>query len=80
MLYLSEPWISELIESPRGRLDLHAGQRKLGKKTEARIDRTLELLAFLLDERRPHLTAVEPRLSTRAVASAEVIMGTTRTR
>jgi integrase len=61
-LCLSGPRVSELIESPRGRLDLHAGQLKLGKKTEAGTDRTLELSAFLLDELRPHLAAVPARL------------------
>jgi hypothetical protein len=40
-LCLAGPRISELIESPRGRLDLHAGQLVLGKKTEAGTDRTL---------------------------------------
>jgi integrase len=34
----------------------------LGKKTEAGIDRTLELSAFLLDELRAHLAAVPDRL------------------
>jgi integrase len=61
-LCLSGPRISELIESPRGRLDLYAGQLVLGKKTEAGIDRTLELSAFLLDEMRAHLAAVPARL------------------
>lgn len=61
-LCLAGPRISELIESPRGRLDLHAGQLVLGKKTEAGIDRTLELSAFLLDELRAHLAAVPDRL------------------
>jgi integrase len=61
-LCLAGPRISELIESPRGRLDLHAGQVVLGKKTEAGIDRTLELSAFLLDELRAHLAAVPDRL------------------
>jgi integrase len=61
-LCLSGPRISELIDSPRGRLDLHAGQLVLGKKTEAGIDRTLELSAFLLDELRPYLAAVPARL------------------
>jgi integrase len=61
-LCLSGPRISELIESPRGRLDLHTGQLVLGKKTEAGIDRTLELSAFLLDEVRGHLAAVPARL------------------
>jgi integrase len=57
-LCLAGPRISELIESPRGRLDLHAGQLVLGKKTEAGIDRTLEVSAFLLDELRAHLAAL----------------------
>jgi integrase len=57
-LCLAGPRISELIESPRGRLDLHAGQLVLGKKTEAGTDRTLELSAFLLDELRGHLAGV----------------------
>ena len=61
-LCLAGPRISELIESPRGRLDLHAGHLVLGKKTEAGIDRTLELSAFLLDELRAHLAAVPDRL------------------
>lgn len=61
-LCLSGPRISELIETPRGRLDLHSGQIVLGKKTEAGIDRTLELSAFLLDELRGHLAAVPARL------------------
>jgi integrase len=57
-LCLSGPRISELIDSPLGRLDLHAGQLVLGKKTVAGIDRTLELSAFLLDELRVHLAAL----------------------
>jgi integrase len=57
-LCLAGPRISELIESPRGRLDLHAGQLVLGKKTQAGIDRTLELSAFLLDDLRAHLAAL----------------------
>ncbi len=61
-LCLAGPRISELIESPRGRLDLHAGHLVLGKKTAAGIDRTLELSAFLLDELRAHLAAVPARL------------------
>jgi integrase len=61
-LCLAGPRISELIESPRGRLDVHAGQLVLGKKTAAGIDRTLELSAFLLDELRAHLAAVPARL------------------
>ena len=61
-LCLSGPRISELIETPRGRLDLHSGQIVLGRKTEAGIDRTLELSAFLLDELRGHLAAVPARL------------------
>jgi integrase len=61
-LCVAGPRISELIDSPRGRLDLHAGQLVLGKKTEAGIDRTLELSAFLLDELRAHLAAVPDRL------------------
>ena len=61
-LCLSGPRISELIESPRGRLDLHTGQLVLGKKTEAGIDRTLELSAFLLDEIRGHMAAVPAHL------------------
>jgi integrase len=61
-LCLAGPRISELIESPRGRLDLYAGHLVLGKKTEAGIDRTLELSAFLLDELRAHLAAVPDRL------------------
>lgn len=61
-LCLSGPRISELIDSPRGRLDLHAGQLVLGQKTEAGIDRTLELSAFCLDELRAHLAAVPARL------------------
>src|SRR5918995_3988151 len=61
-LCLAGPRISELIDSPRGRLDLHAGQLVLGKKTEAGIDRTLELSAFLLDELRPHMAAIPAHL------------------
>ena len=61
-LCLSGPRISELIETPRGRLDVHSGQIVLGRKTEAGIDRTLELSAFLLDELRGHLAAVPARL------------------
>jgi integrase len=61
-LCLSGPRISELIETPRGRLDLHTGQIVLGKKTEAGIDRTLELSAFLLGELRAHLAAVPAHL------------------
>src|SRR3954452_22866208 len=61
-LCLSGPRISELIETPRGRFDLHAGQLVLGKKTEAGVDRTLELSAFLLDGLRAHLAAVPTRL------------------
>ena len=61
-LCLSGPRISELIETPRGRLDLHSGQVVLGKKTEAGIDRTLELSALLLDELRGHLAAVPAHL------------------
>jgi len=57
-LCLAGPRISELIDSPRGRLDLHAGQLVLGKKTAAGIDRTLELSALLLDEMRAHLAAL----------------------
>jgi integrase len=57
-LCLSGPRISELIDTPRGRLDLHAGQLVLGKKTAAGIDRTLEVSAFLLDELRAHLAAL----------------------
>jgi integrase len=62
-LCLAGPRISELIESPRGRLDLHAGQLVLGKKTAAGIDRTLELSAFLLDDLRAHLAALPVRLA-----------------
>jgi hypothetical protein len=47
-LMIAGPRISELIDSPLGRLDMHSGQLVLGKKTEAGIDRTLELSAFLL--------------------------------
>lgn len=61
-LCLSGPRISELIQTPRGRLDLHAGHLVLGMKTEAGVDRTLELSAFLLDELRAHLAAVPARL------------------
>lgn len=61
-LCLAGPRISELIESPRGRLDLHTGQLVLGKKTEAGIERTLELSTFLLDEVRGHLAAVPAHL------------------
>jgi hypothetical protein len=49
-------------ESPLGRLDVHAGVVVLGKKTEAGIDRTLELSAFLLDELRAHLATIPARL------------------
>jgi integrase len=61
-LCLSGPRISELIQTPRGRLDLHAGHLVLGMKTEAGVDRTLELSGFLLDELRAHLAAVPARL------------------
>lgn len=61
-LCLAGPRISELIDSPRGRLDLHTGQLVLGKKTEAGVDRTLELSGFLLDELRAHLAGVPARL------------------
>jgi integrase len=44
-LMIAGPRISELIDSPLGRLDMHSGQLVLGKKTEAGIDRTLELSA-----------------------------------
>jgi integrase len=61
-LMIAGPRISELLDSPLGRLDLHSGQLVLGKKTEAGIDRTLELSAFLLDELRPHVAATPPHL------------------
>ena len=63
-LCLSGPRISELIETPRGRFDLHAGQLVLGKKTEAGIDRGLKRSAYLLDEIRAHLAAVPPSCAT----------------
>jgi integrase len=61
-LVIAGPRISELIDSPLGRLDLHGGQLVLVKKTEAGIDRTLELSDFLLDELRPHVAAIPAHL------------------
>jgi integrase len=60
-LILAGPRISELLEAPRGGLDIHQGILRLGKKTEAGIDRKLELSAALLDELRPHMAATAGR-------------------
>jgi hypothetical protein len=38
-----------------GRLDIHAGALQLGLKTDAGIDRHIELTAFLVDELWSHL-------------------------
>jgi integrase len=61
-LVLSGPRISELTDSDRGALDVHAGVLRLGKKTAAGRGRVLELSAFLLDELRAHLAAVPAEL------------------
>jgi integrase len=64
-LCLAGPRISELLETSRGQLDLHAGELRLGKKTPAGIGRHLELSAFLLGELRAHLAAVPAPLRDR---------------
>jgi integrase len=61
-LCLAGPRIHEVTEVPIAQLDIHAGHLVLGKKTAAGQGRTLELSAFLLDELRPHLAAIPPRL------------------
>jgi integrase len=71
-LMIAGPRISELIDSPLGRLDMHSGQFVLGKKTEAGIDRTLELSAFLLDELRAHLATIPAHLRAEYGASLPI--------
>ena len=71
-LMIAGPRISELIDSPLGRLDMHSGQLVLGKKTEAGIERTLELSAFLLDELRVHLDAIPAHLRNEHGASLPI--------
>jgi integrase len=61
-LCLAGPRISELIKSPRGRLDLRRGTGCARQEDRAGIDRTLEVSPFLLDELRAHLAAVPDRL------------------
>jgi integrase len=61
-LCLAGPRISELTQTPVGRLDLHEGGLQLGLKTEAGIDRHLELTAFLIDELRAHVASVPAAL------------------
>lgn len=60
-LILAGPRISEGLDAPLGGLDIHRGVWRTGKKTEAGIDRILELPAFLLDELRPHVADVRSR-------------------
>jgi integrase len=64
-LCLAGPRISELTQVPLGRLDLHEGGLALGLKTEAGIDRHLELSAFLIDELRAHAESVPAALRDR---------------
>jgi integrase len=64
-LCLAGPRISELTQTPVGRLDLHEGGLQLGLKTEAGIERHLELTAFLLDELRAHVASLPAALRHR---------------
>jgi integrase len=64
-LCLAGPRISELIGVPLARLDLHDGGLQLGLKTEAGIDRHLELSAFLIDELRAHVASIPAALCDR---------------
>jgi integrase len=64
-LCLAGPRISELTAAQLARLDLHGGGLQLGLKTEAGIDRHLELSAFLIDELRAHVASLPPGLRDR---------------
>ncbi|MDQ3647206.1 MAG: site-specific integrase [Actinomycetota bacterium] len=57
-LCLAGPRISELINTPRARLDLHGGRLRVGEAKTAAGLRDLELTAFLLGELRAHLAAL----------------------
>jgi integrase len=59
---LAGPRISELTHTPLARLDLHEGGLQLGLKTEAGIDRHLELSAFLIEELRAHVASLPAAL------------------
>lgn len=61
-LCLAGPRISELIRTPLARLDLPNGGLQFGLKTEAGIDRHLELSAFLINELRAHVASLPAAL------------------
>lgn len=71
-LCLAGPRISELLEAPRGRLDLEAGALVLGRKTAAGRDRHLDLTAMLLEELAAHTTLVPLRLGGLHLSSQPV--------
>jgi integrase len=64
-LCLTGPRISELTGARLARLDLRDGGLQLGLKTEAGIDRHLELSAFLIDELRSYVASLPPTLRDR---------------
>jgi integrase len=68
-LCVAGPRISELTQTPVGRLDLHEGGLQLGLKTAAGIDRHLELSAFLVAELRAHMESLPVALRDREGAA-----------
>jgi integrase len=61
-LCLAGPRISELTGAQLARLDLHDGGLQLGLKTEAGIERHLELSAYLIAELRAHVDSIPSAL------------------